>query len=110
MHALVDVAEYFTVDLVDTGTRVDPRFEGIWTPRPDVNGSKVGVTAQFLADADTFHRKYTQLGYYRGLLECAAGRAGVPREIEAVFDIGSGSGVRGPGVGCPATPLGRNGS
>jgi SAM-dependent methyltransferase len=89
---LVDVADLFAVDLVDAGARVDPRFAGIWTPRLDENGPKVGVTDQFLANADTFHRKYTQLDYYRGLLERAASRAGVPRDVKTVFDIGSGSG------------------
>ena len=89
---MVDVADLFAVELVDAGARVDPAFEGIWTPLPDVDGVKVGVTDQFLAGADTFHRKYTQLDYYRGLLARAAARAGVSPDVGAVFDIGSGSG------------------
>jgi SAM-dependent methyltransferase len=51
----------------------------------------VGVTAQFLEEADTYHQRYTAHGYFRNLIESAVRRAGI-RDVQAVLDLGSGSG------------------
>jgi SAM-dependent methyltransferase len=51
----------------------------------------VGVTAQFLEDADKYHALYTAHGYFRNLIQSAVSRAGIGK-VEAVLDLGSGSG------------------
>src|SRR5207244_8311540 len=53
--------------------------------------SHVGVTAQFLEEAGTYHQRYTAHGYFRNLIEAAVRRAGIG-EVHAVLDLGSGSG------------------
>jgi SAM-dependent methyltransferase len=95
-----DLQGLFVPDLVDMGDAVDPEFAGIWTAARDVNAAKVGVTQQFLDDAETYHQKYTDGGgYYRYLLGQARERLvdryggdGVAGDNRLILDLGSGSG------------------
>lgn len=90
-HPAFDVQSYFRPTLVALGG-LDAALRGIFMPEPELGEAKVGVTAQFLEDAETYHRKYTQIGYFRSLLERAFGITGPIRDDAIVLDVGSGSG------------------
>ncbi len=81
-------SKYFEVPLRELEGRGIP---GILEPSSASSRRPVGVTSQFLEEADKYHERYTAHGYFRGLIESAVSRAGV-REVEAVLDLGSGSG------------------
>jgi SAM-dependent methyltransferase len=61
-------------------------------PEPDVATAKIGITEQFLGDAETYHRKYTDTAYFRGLIQNALSRADFAPKSPLVLDLGSGSG------------------
>jgi ubiquinone/menaquinone biosynthesis C-methylase UbiE len=85
------VEDLFAEPLIDLGAD-DERFRGILTPASAVGAAKVGVTAQFLENAEEYHRAYLHVDYWRWLLDNALRAAhdlGTPRTI---IDIGSGSG------------------
>jgi SAM-dependent methyltransferase len=69
-------------------------FEGIYSFRRNFDPRQTaGVTAQFLEDAATYHRKYTAHDRWRRLLGDALVRAQVDvRTVRSVLDVGSGSG------------------
>ena len=85
-----DAAALFAEPLVDLGTD-DPRFAGILTPRSFHGASKVGVTAQFLENAEHYHARFFDTGYWNGLIGDALAAAGNPAP-KRIIDIGSGSG------------------
>jgi ubiquinone/menaquinone biosynthesis C-methylase UbiE len=77
--------------LVDLG-RDDPRFRGVMAPERSIGAAKIGVTDQFLARADEYHRNYTNVDYWRVMLDRAFRAAGEMIEPATIVDIGSGSG------------------
>jgi ubiquinone/menaquinone biosynthesis C-methylase UbiE len=87
----MDLAAVFAEPLVDLGAEA-PTFEGIYTPKSFHGATKVGVTAQFLENAEQYHRSYFDTGYWNFLLGSALAAAGNPGAPTRIIDIGSGSG------------------
>ncbi len=87
----MDLASVFGEPLVDLGAATSA-FEGIYTPASFHGAAKVGVTAQFLENAEQYHRSYFDTGYWNFLLGNAFAAAGNPDAPKRIIDIGSGSG------------------
>ncbi|HEV3241193.1 MAG TPA: class I SAM-dependent methyltransferase [Casimicrobiaceae bacterium] len=87
----MDLASVFGEPLVDLGVAT-PAFEGIYTPESFHGATKVGVTAQFLENAEQYHKSYFDTGYWNFLLGNAFAAAGNPDAPKRIIDIGSGSG------------------
>src|SRR5271169_3106012 len=87
----MDLATVFAEPLVDLGAET-PAFEDIYTPKSFHGATKVGVTAQFLDNAEQYHRSYFDTGYWSFLLGNALAAAGNPEAPARIIDIGSGSG------------------
>ena len=86
------VQEFFSVDLVDLGDVINSDMRGILVRKDDMHGRKVGVTDQFLKNADTYHEKYFDTGYFKYCLSNALSRISFSRTDPYILDIGSGSG------------------
>jgi SAM-dependent methyltransferase len=87
----MDLATVFAEPLVDLGAETRA-FEDIYTPRSFHGATKVGVTAQFLDNAEQYHRSYFDTAYWDFLLGNALEAAGNPEVSRRIIDIGSGSG------------------
>ena len=87
----MDVASVFAEPLVDLGTQT-PAFAGIYAPQSSIGATKVGVTSQFLENAEQYHRAYFDTEYWNFLLGNALEAAGEPSAPTRIIDIGSGSG------------------
>jgi ubiquinone/menaquinone biosynthesis C-methylase UbiE len=87
----MDVASVFAEPLVDLGTQT-PAFAGIYAPQSSIGATKVGVTSQFLENAEQYHRAYFDTEYWSFLLGNALAAAGEPSAPARIIDIGSGSG------------------
>jgi ubiquinone/menaquinone biosynthesis C-methylase UbiE len=87
----MDVASVFAEPLVDLGTQT-PAFAGIYAPQSSIGATKVGVTSQFLENAEEYHRAYFDTEYWNFLLGNALEAAGEPSAPRRIIDIGSGSG------------------
>ncbi len=84
------IADCFAEPLLDLGADASP-LAGIFVPQSQHGVAKVGVTDQFLARAGDYHARYTNVAYFRALLDTAfAEVGGATRDL--VLDIGSGSG------------------
>ncbi|CAM6054502.1 unnamed protein product [Sphagnum tenellum] len=78
--------------LTDLGiANSDERYSGILVP---VGETQIGpgVTKQFLEDAETYHRKYFDIGYMKYLLDGALKTIMMEGKVDLALDIGSGSG------------------
>jgi ubiquinone/menaquinone biosynthesis C-methylase UbiE len=85
-------ADYVSVPLVDLSI-TNPNYAGILTPEADIGTTKVGITEQFLANAETYHEKYTlseNFPLFTGWTFETAGLVRIPQPL--VLDIGAGSG------------------
>ena len=91
VHQRMDVASVFAEPLVDLGTQT-PVFAGIYAPQSSIGATKVGVTSQFLENAEQYHRAYFDTEYWNFLLGNALEAAGEPSAPTRIIDIGSGSG------------------
>src|SRR5208282_3653923 len=87
----MDLAAVFAEPLLDLG-RDSPALEDIYTPESFHGATKVGVTAQFLENAEQYHRSYFDTEYWSFLLGNALAAAGNPEAPRRIIDIGSGSG------------------
>jgi len=87
----MDLASVFAEPLVDLGTD-NPAFAGIHTPGSFHGATKVGVTSQFLENAEQYHKSYFDTGYWNFLLGNALAAAGISAAPRRIIDIGSGSG------------------
>jgi ubiquinone/menaquinone biosynthesis C-methylase UbiE len=87
----MDLASVFAEPLVHLGAET-PVFDGIYTPTSFHGATKVGVTSQFLENAEQYHKSYFDTGYWDFLLGNALVAAGNPHAPGRVIDIGSGSG------------------
>ncbi|HEY0184912.1 MAG TPA: class I SAM-dependent methyltransferase [Rhodopila sp.] len=85
--------DIFAVPLRDLG-EVDSRLTGIVCPEPEIGKEKIGITEQFLGNAETYHARYSNSAHFRRLFEQAFAAADIqPRPDLAVLDIGTGSGT-----------------
>jgi ubiquinone/menaquinone biosynthesis C-methylase UbiE len=87
----MDLAAVFAEPLVHLGAET-PALEDIYTPSSFHGATKVGVTTQFLDNAEQYHRSYFDTGYWNFLLGNALAAAGNPDAPRRIIDIGSGSG------------------
>jgi ubiquinone/menaquinone biosynthesis C-methylase UbiE len=87
----MDLASIFTEPLVDLGSE-NPLFAGVHAPRGALGVAKVGVTSQFLENAEAYHRAYFDTGYWNFLLGNALAAARIDGAPRRIIDIGSGSG------------------
>ena len=87
------LTEFFDVGLHDLGA-IDSRFEGIYAPEQDAGAEKVGITAQFLENAETYHARYGHSAHFLRLFQDALGVLGraFPSGM-AILDIGTGAGT-----------------
>ena len=65
------VENIMDAQIVDLGTIGDARFSGILVPDDGLTRERQGVTGQFLEDAETYHRKYFDIGYTKYLIHGA---------------------------------------
>jgi SAM-dependent methyltransferase len=87
----MDLSSIFAEPLVDLGSQT-PEFAGVYAPQSSLGAAKVGVTAQFLENAEAYHRAYFDTGYWNFLLGNALREARIGAAPRRVIDIGSGSG------------------
>jgi ubiquinone/menaquinone biosynthesis C-methylase UbiE len=83
--------DFFSVDLVDLGES-NPAYRGIYVPKPEVGRQRVGITAQFLENAEDYHKAYANYGHFSELFRRAFAALGL-HEAHRILDIGTGSGV-----------------
>ncbi len=84
--------DFFGVDLVDLGDIINPDMRGILAPKDDTNSKKVGVTDQFLKNANIYHEKYFDTGYFKYCVSNALSKISFSKTDPYILDIGSGSG------------------
>jgi SAM-dependent methyltransferase len=82
--------KFFTTQLVDLAAE-DARYAGIWTPEPELGAEKVGISEQFLANAEIYHHRYSHADFLVEMLEKALASTSIGR-APSVLDIGTGSG------------------
>jgi ubiquinone/menaquinone biosynthesis C-methylase UbiE len=83
----------FRVPLRDLG-EFDAKLAGILCPEPEIGAEKVGITDQFLADAETYHARYSNASHFNHLFKQALAETGIlPRPGSTLLDLGSGSGT-----------------
>jgi ubiquinone/menaquinone biosynthesis C-methylase UbiE len=87
----MNLSAVFAEPLVDLGSQTR-EFAGIHAPRSSVGATKVGVTAQFLENAEQYHRAYFDTSYWNFLLGNALAAARIDGAPRRIIDIGSGSG------------------
>jgi ubiquinone/menaquinone biosynthesis C-methylase UbiE len=85
----------FEVPIVNLVTS-DPEFAGIFTPLPELGADKVGITDQFLKEAETYSETYSNTEHFlnlfkKGFDECDFKTGG----DKLILDIGCGSGANG---------------
>ena len=82
----------FDTELVDGGT-VNSAYAGVMFPVPELHSLPQGITRQFLEDADEYDKKYTNLKYFRFLLDRAFPIDKIDRRKPyTILDLGAGSG------------------
>lgn len=85
-------SRFFTEPTVDLGEQ-DDRLSGIYTPEPEIGAEKVGISDQFLKDAEAYDDRYDHAAPVMALLRSAFGAIGLDCESDlAVLDLGTGSG------------------
>lgn len=88
----LNVQDFFSVELVDLGDVLNLEMRGILAPKDDLNRQKIGVTDQFLENANVYHEKYFDTAYFKSLLANALSKISFSMEEPNILDIGSGSG------------------
>jgi hypothetical protein len=80
----------FEVPLHDLA-ELDARLRGILCPEPEIGAEKIGITEQFLTNAETYHARYSNAAHFSQLFEQAFQEAGIVSGISStVLDIGTG--------------------
>jgi SAM-dependent methyltransferase len=86
-----DVDRCFSVPLRDLG-EVRTGMEGILIPESEIGRAPVGVTEQFLEDAEFYHERFTNVAYFTSLISRALDGIELPEGDLRILDLGSGSG------------------
>ncbi len=80
-------------DVVDLAS-TDPRLEGIFAPEGEKNAERIGITDQFLENAEKYSATYSSTPHFLRLFDEAFKTIGYsPQPDAAILDIGSGSGA-----------------
>lgn len=86
-------AGFFTTPLVNLGT-TDVRLRGIQMPEREVGEEKIGLSEQFLANAEQYHARYSASDDSTMLFRSALAEVDwKPSENMTILDIGTGSGA-----------------
>jgi len=80
----------FKCPLVDLGSR-NAKYAGVFTPLPEIDRPKMGITEVFLSGAENYFEKFEQFSYIYSIVKGAISRFDKPLAGLAV-DIGSGFG------------------
>ncbi len=73
---------------------LDANLGGIYCPIPEIGAEKLGITGQFLDDAETYHVRYSNSAQFTNRFLRAFEKAAIdPRPGLAVLDLGTGSGM-----------------
>jgi SAM-dependent methyltransferase len=87
------LTDLFQVPLRNLGT-LDARLDGIFCPEPEVGAEKVGITEQFLGNAETYATRYSNSAHFERLFEQALAVADIVAHSGlTVLDIGTGAGT-----------------
>lgn len=84
-------AGFLADELIDMEL-ISPAFARILCRKCDLGREPIGVTRQFLQDAETYHRKYFKPAYFKHLIAQALARLEYGQRQPAVLDLGAGSG------------------
>ncbi len=85
--------EFLTCGIVDLGSS-DPRLAGIFAPESDAHAERVGITDQFLANAEKYDETYSNTAHFNHLFEEAFRSVRYsPGSAATILDIGCGSGA-----------------
>lgn len=61
-------SDLFTAPLVDLGQHEDSRFTGVLAPAPEVGAQRLGVTAEFLENAEEYYQRHQAFDYWKRTL------------------------------------------
>jgi SAM-dependent methyltransferase len=85
---------FFKVPLRELSEQAGPALRGIYTPEPEIGAEKIGISDQFLANAEAYHERYSGSEHMEAVLRHAFRVAGVRENSSPmVLDIGTGSGT-----------------
>jgi ubiquinone/menaquinone biosynthesis C-methylase UbiE len=88
-----DPRSYFNAPLFDLGEQ-SPAFANILAPEPERGAEKIGISDQFLENAETYHSRYLNTDHYQRAFAMGLAAAGiVPKPGMKILDIGTGSGA-----------------
>jgi SAM-dependent methyltransferase len=87
----MNLAKYFVEPLLDMGEVVDDKFSAIYCTENTLSTPKLGITNQFMDNAEEYHRRYLEVDTFKGLLSKASEHFTLPAE-PVILDLGSGSG------------------
>lgn len=90
--SVINVKDYFEVDLVNLADVGLTDYNGIYAPKESWSREKVGVTKAFLEDAAAYHEMYFNSQYIKGNLKQAFDSVCFSKKNPVILDIGSGSG------------------
>ena len=88
----LDPTNLLTVPLEDLGAVEDPALAGIAIPRADVGGERLGLSEQFLSEAESYHRSYARGSRVPEILQTALSKIDSLPEEALILDVGAGSG------------------
>lgn len=82
---MMDLRSYFSVALSDVDA-------GILIPEQDRKRAPIGITHQFLRDADNYAERYANEEHFRWLIQNALAGLDFGGAVESILDVGSGAG------------------
>jgi ubiquinone/menaquinone biosynthesis C-methylase UbiE len=90
---VLNVHEKFVVPIIDLATK-NERYAGIYVPEPEIGSKNIGITDQFLENAETYHNRYANTAHWLQIFNRIFDRVGKPPGDRLdILDIGTGSGV-----------------
>ena len=84
-------SDLFTAPLVDLGQHEDSRFAGVLTPAPEVGAQRLGVTAEFLENAEEYYQRHQAFDYWRTTLQSVTAPLGLDKP-QTIIEYGCGFG------------------
>ncbi len=87
------VSEFLSAPMVDM-VQLDSNFAGIYVPEAELGADRIGITDQFLANAEAYATTYGNSAHFSSLFRQAfLATAYQPDNDTKILDIGTGSGV-----------------
>lgn len=90
--SMFDIKNLLNVPSTNMGDIYSSEYNGIFIPTQDIKSNKVGLTSQFLDNANLYHEKYINTDYFEELIGNALKVAEFKCDSPLILDIGSGSG------------------